>query len=398
MPKERRDRSVSRDRCRFSPFPCSSSNRRRSPKISSDSEENVKEWEEARCPVCMEHPHNAVLLICSSHDKGCRPYMCDTSYRHSNCLDQFRKSFAADTPSTVSQQEENQVITEETELQEEETQLSTTDTVREEEEEEEEEETQLLNTNLSSDQTLESTVTVVQEEITVEGSLTCEHQIPPKIVCPLCRGQVKEWTVVDSARRFMNAKSRSCSSETCSFTGTYTDLRKHARLEHPQVRPSDADPERQRNWRRLERQRDLGDLLSTLQSSMGDERSGDESILPIDDGGWLTVFFLIRVFRPGSSSRSSSWSGSSRTRAQLSIRRRSTRLWGDNYEEDTGSSSREEDNNESSDDGSGPWTRRDRAEIERILKGFEYVLLSVEQCVELWICIKRLSLHLHCNY
>ena len=290
--------------------------------------------------------------------------MCDTSYRHSNCLDQFRKSFTAETSSTVPQQEETlttetlpqqeETLTTETLTQQEETQLSTTETVPQQEE------TQLVTTNLSAAQTSESTVTVVQEEITLEGSPTsCEHQTPPKLVCPLCRGQVKEWTVVDAARRFMNAKSRSCSCETCNFSGNYTDLRKHARMEHPQVRPSEADPERQRNWRRLERQRDLGDLLSTLQSSMGDDRSGDESILPIDDGGWLTVFFLIRVFRPGSSSRSSSWSGTSRTRAQLSIRRRSTRLWGESYDEETGSSSREEDN-ESSDDGSGPWRRRDR--------------------------------------
>ncbi|KAH0858403.1 hypothetical protein HID58_086664 [Brassica napus] len=33
--------------------------------------------------------------------------------------------------------------------------------------------------------------------------------------------------------------------------------------------PSEADPERRRSWRRLERQRDLGDLLSTIQSSFG---------------------------------------------------------------------------------------------------------------------------------
>lgn len=326
MPKERRDRSVSRDGCRASPYPCSSSHKKRSsPKDASELEENVKEWEDARCPVCMEHPHNSVLLICSSYEKGCRPYMCDTSYRHSNCLDQFRKSFEAENSSTVPQQEEAQNST----------------------------------TQLSPAEASEPTVTVVPEEITAVGSPTsCEHQTPPKLVCPLCRGEIKEWIVVDDARRFMNAKSRSCSCETCNFSGTYTDLRKHARLEHPQVRPSEADPERARNWRRLERQRDLGDLLSTLQSSMGDDRA-DESILPIDDGGWLTVFFLIRVFRPGSASRSSSWSGTSRTRAQLSIRRRSTRLWGESYDEETGSSSREEDN-ESSDDGSGPRRRSER--------------------------------------
>lgn len=291
--------------------------------------------------------------------------MCDTSYRHSNCLDQFRKSFAAETSTTLPQQEETQLLTTETVSQQEEIQLSTIDTIPQEEETQLstidtiplEEETQLPTPNLSPAQTSESTITVVQEEISGEGSPTsCEHQTPPKLVCPLCRGQVKEWTVVDAARRFMNAKSRSCSCETCTFSGNYTDLRKHARMEHPQARPSEADPERERSWRRLERQRDLGDLLSTLQSSMGDDRSGDESILPIDDGGWLTVFFLIRVFRPGSASRSSSWSGSSRTRAQLSIRRRSTRHWGERYDEETGSPPREEDH-ESSDDGSEAFRR-----------------------------------------
>ncbi|PNX97370.1 hypothetical protein L195_g020599, partial [Trifolium pratense] len=74
-----KDRSLSHDSSRTSPYP---------------------KWEEARCPVCMEHPHNTVLLICSSHEKGCCPYMCNTGYRHSNCLDQFCKSFAEPSPPT----------------------------------------------------------------------------------------------------------------------------------------------------------------------------------------------------------------------------------------------------------------------------------------------------------
>lgn len=327
MPKDRRDRSMSHDRYRASPFSCSSSHARRSSsRIPLENKENLKEWEDARCPVCMEHPHNAVLLICTSHEKGCRPYMCDTSYRHSNCLDQFRKSFAENSSITPGQDE-----------------------------------AQLSTALMSSNETSESTITEVQEEISEEGQpillpSSCENQEQPKLVCPLCRGQVKDWIVVEPARHFMNAKPRSCSCETCNFSGTYTDLRKHARLEHPLVRPSEADPERQRSWRRLERQRDLGDLLSTLQSSFGEDR-GDDNIMPIDDGGWLTVFFLIRVFRPGSSPRGGSWSGTPRTRAQLSIRRRSTRLWGESYDGETGSSSRDEEN-DSSDGGSGPWRRR----------------------------------------
>ncbi|KAG8495635.1 hypothetical protein CXB51_013559 [Gossypium anomalum] len=349
MPKVRRDRSLSSDRCRRSPFSCHQS----SPKFPSETEENLKEWEDARCPVCMEHPHNAILLVCSSHEKGCRPYMCDTSYRHSNCFDQFRKSFS-DTSATTPEDPQQGA--------------------------------QLVTTNLSSvvNATSESTVSELREERTEEGPsnpsiVSCENQVLQKLVCPLCRGEVKDWVVVEPARHFMNAKSRSCSSETCNFTGSYKDLRKHARLEHPSARPSEADPERQRNWRRLERQRDLGDLLSTLQSSFGEERA-DDSILPIDDGSWLTVFFLIRVFQPGSSPRSSSWSGTSRARAQLSIRRRSTRLWGESYDGEPGST-RDEDN-ESSDSGSFPWRRRVGQQEEYIESIARASLVSVAHSVE----------------
>ncbi|XP_044464067.1 uncharacterized protein LOC123194751 [Mangifera indica] len=327
MPKERRDRSVSFDRCRTSPYPCSSNHAQRfSAKTPSNIEEKLKEWEEARCSICMEHPHNAVLLLCSSHEKGCRPYMCDTSYRHSNCLDQFRKSFT-DTSSETPRQEEMQP------------------------------------TSSVSVVTSELAVTDLLEERSEEGSLTPhsvsrEKKAPPKIVCPLCRGQIKDWIVVEDARQFMNAKTRSCSCETCNFSGTYTDLRKHARLEHPLVRPSEADPERENNWRRLERQRDLGDLVSTLQSSFGEE-GADSSISPIEYGDWLTVFFLIRVFRPGSRPSRSSFSATTRARAHLSIRRRSTRLWGESYDGEAGSSSRDDDN-DSSDGGSAPLRRSAR--------------------------------------
>ncbi|KAL5055596.1 hypothetical protein RYX36_036278 [Vicia faba] len=54
MPKERKDRSVSQDSSRTSPYPSSSSRVRRSTsKTPLESEENIKEWEEARCPVCI---------------------------------------------------------------------------------------------------------------------------------------------------------------------------------------------------------------------------------------------------------------------------------------------------------------------------------------------------------
>ncbi|CAI9293347.1 unnamed protein product [Lactuca saligna] len=191
MPKKRRDHSASTDKSRRSPYKCNTKN-----KNPSEKDQNLKEWEEAKCPVCMEHPHNAILLLCSSHSNNCRPYMCDTSRRHSNCFNQFRKSFV--TPATTSEPP--------------------------------------------------STATFQES----------------KMVCPLCRGQVKGWVVVEAAREFMNAKSRSCSSGTCEFSGTYSDLRRHARVVHPLVRPSEADPGRQQDWRRLESERNLGDLLRNI--------------------------------------------------------------------------------------------------------------------------------------
>ncbi|KAK4753937.1 hypothetical protein SAY87_002041 [Trapa incisa] len=364
MSKDSRERSVSSDRCRASPFRCSSSKSKcPSSKIYSETEANIKEWEGARCPVCIEHPHNAVLLMCTSHDKGCRPYMCDTSYRHSNCLDQFRKSFSAN-PSTIPstpEQDQNTFDDEdpssgtpqepqlgfETSPQQE-PNPSTNSILSPE--------TPGQHHNASASVGLPTELTITGLHIDYQdgpASVPCENPAEPKLLCPLCRGQIKEWVVVEGARRFMNAKLRSCASETCEYMGTYTDLRKHARLEHPLVRPTKADPERQRNWRRLERQRDFGDLLSTLQSSFTEEHSED-GLLPMDERGWLTVFFLIRVFRPESSSRSSSSSGITRARAQLRFRRR---LWGEGYDGERVSFSSEDDN-ESSGDEAGTWGRQ----------------------------------------
>ncbi|KAL8136881.1 hypothetical protein V2J09_002882 [Rumex salicifolius] len=266
-----------------------------------ETEEDLREWEEARCPVCMEHPHNAVLLICASYEKGCRPYMCDTSYRHSNCFDQFCKSFV-ETPAVPL------------------------------------EEATLHTIDPSPIISIEAVVNESQEEKNKDpisaGNLPNMRKLHQKLLCPLCRGQVLGCTVVESARNLMNDKIRSCARETCIFDGNYTDLRKHARKEHPLIRPSEADPERQHDWRMLERQRDIGDVLSTIQSSFGEDHDAT-AILPFEGRSLLTVFFFIRVFNAGGSSRSSSWSGTSRGQAQIGIRRRSVRLWGESYDEET---------------------------------------------------------------
>ncbi|XP_020243295.1 uncharacterized protein LOC109821523, partial [Asparagus officinalis] len=155
-----------------------------------------KDWEDAKCSVCMESPHNAVLLLCSSHDKGCRPYMCATSHRHSNCLDQFNKAYTK------------------------------------------------TNDN--------------------DENLECIDLAS----CPLCRGQVKGWTVVEPAREFLNKKMRSCMQDNCSFTGTYKELKKHVRSEHPCAKPREVDPLMQQKWTRLENEREREDVISTIRSSM----------------------------------------------------------------------------------------------------------------------------------
>ncbi|CAL9248649.1 unnamed protein product [Arabidopsis halleri] len=365
MPKERKDRSVSLDKYRRSPLCCESSCGLK------PSEKQVKEWEEARCPVCMEHPHNGILLICSSYENGCRPYMCDTSHRHSNCFDQFRKA-SKEKPSLslLHEEEESNEPTEMEDVASDSTAVNlrgeaaselTDVSLREGERGEEEEEGERGEEEV-----------VEEEEGIVATEEDQEKNKPPKLTCPLCRGHIKEWVVVEAARYLMNSKHRSCSSETCDFSGTYSDLRKHARLLHPGVRPSEADPERQRSWRRLERQRDLGDLISTLNSSFGgEERSNDDGIL--FDGSLLTVIFLIRVFRPessGSRSSSSSWSGASRARSQIGGRRRPHRspgLWGESYEGNTGTSSRDEENNIQSSDEQESVTRRRRRSRRRAI-------------------------------
>ncbi|KAK1408651.1 hypothetical protein QVD17_40616 [Tagetes erecta] len=164
-----------------------------------------KEWQDAKCSVCMEYPHNAVLLLCSSHHKGCRSYMCATSYRYSNCLDQYKKAYTKVNPTRT-------------------TDGSTDDL------------------NFSS------------------GS--------GELLCPLCRGQVKGWTVVKRARKFFNSKKRTCMQDNCSFVGSYKDLRKHVRASHPSARPREIDPRLAKKWKKLENDRDVNDVMSTINSTM----------------------------------------------------------------------------------------------------------------------------------
>ncbi|KAE9609008.1 putative Zinc finger, RING/FYVE/PHD-type [Lupinus albus] len=172
-----------------------------------------KDWEDAMCSVCMEVPHNAILLLCSSYNKGCRPYMCATSHRYSNCFEQYKKAYTK--PSSVQSLH-----------------LDTGNS----------------NFDLSTGEHNENT------EVT-------------EILCPLCRRQVKGWTVVEVARKSLNAKKRSCVKDDCSFVGNYKQLRKHVRSKHPFSRPREVDPIREEKWKRFECERERNDVISTILSS-----------------------------------------------------------------------------------------------------------------------------------
>ncbi|EHA8586891.1 hypothetical protein COCNU_scaffold001126G000010 [Cocos nucifera] len=174
-----------------------------------------RDWEDATCSVCMEYPHNAVLLLCSSHDKGCRPYTCGTCYRHSNCLDQFKKAY-----------------------------------------------TKVKSTHD------ESTVDGQGLGLAMSGWSASHKSEVMELACPLCRGQVKGWTVVEAARAYLNNKKRSCMQDNCSFMGTYKELHKHVRSEHPSAKPREVDPVLEQKWRTLELEREWEDVISTIRSSM----------------------------------------------------------------------------------------------------------------------------------
>lgn len=150
-------------------------------------------WTDAVCPVCIECPHNAVLLLCSSHDNGCRPYVCGTNFHHSNCLDQLIQSR------------------------------------------------------------------------TSPGSSNDPSSI--ELTCPLCRGEVKGYTLVEPAREQLNRNRRSCMQDGCSYVGSYSELCKHARQKHPSAKPRELDPLQTYRWRRVLFRSTLQDMISAANSS-----------------------------------------------------------------------------------------------------------------------------------
>ncbi|KAI8536809.1 hypothetical protein RHMOL_Rhmol10G0285900 [Rhododendron molle] len=103
MPTETEVPSLSSDRPTASPYPSTAETTARTNNILAKfvrSVYNKKSMEEAKCIICMEPPHNAVILNCSNLEKGCRPYMCRSSNRLSNCLNHFLKSTSS-TPTPL---------------------------------------------------------------------------------------------------------------------------------------------------------------------------------------------------------------------------------------------------------------------------------------------------------
>lgn len=293
-----------------------------------------KEWDDTVCLICMEHPHNAVLLLCSSYDKGCCPYMCDTSYRHSNCLDRYRKP-RTDFNNHSSQSIEVYIDDAESGLRsstnvDEYTGIGGPGNTREvltgswtsrsegSEDSQNRRDSHVLS-ELQSGMIRDGLVTDEGEtSVSVNtgnpGNETETHLNEVELKCPLCRGTVNGYKVVEAARQYLNTKMRNCSHDSCSFSGTYEELRKHARSVHPTGRPADVDPSRQRAWRHLERQHDFGDVLSTIRSAMpsaivlGDYVIDSEDGIHFDRGdenenltssrSWWTTFFLFHMITP----------------------------------------------------------------------------------------------------
>ncbi|XP_012570686.1 uncharacterized protein [Cicer arietinum] len=215
-------------------------------------------WDDVVCPICLDIPHNSVLLQCSSYDKGCRPLVCDTNQLHSNCLDRFKS--ACGMPSSL----------------------------------------------VSDAFSVEN-----GEPVVLDSDGQCS------LTCPLCRGQVSGWIVLDKARTHLDVKKRCCDEVKCKFTGSYSELQKHAQLEHPHACPSKIDPARLLDWENFQQSSEIIDVLSTIHSEIprgmvlgdyvieyGDDDDRDEyDDFPGDNGNWWTSCILYQVFDNFRSSR-----------------------------------------------------------------------------------------------
>uniref|UniRef100_A0A7N0T8Q9 Uncharacterized protein n=1 Tax=Kalanchoe fedtschenkoi TaxID=63787 RepID=A0A7N0T8Q9_KALFE len=281
-----------------------------------DSRALHKELDEASCPICMDHPHNAVLLLCSAHEKGCRSFICDTSYRHSNCLDRFKKlrvnnrnSPSHQTPPANGNSDGSRVgwlpnagssaTNDFTDIQE----------TRENQALQDHPDYQ--NGSIAQTSGSASGQAITSQEITSARQSLQDANL--NLTCPLCRGSITGWKIEKEARQYLDLKQRSCSHESCSFIGNYQELRRHARRAHPTKGPADVDPSRARAWQNLEHQRDYGDIMSVIRSSMPNAVVFGDYVIDNQDGGddevgdahssWWRTFVLFQMVSRNSSRR-----------------------------------------------------------------------------------------------
>ncbi|KAK4785254.1 hypothetical protein SAY86_001943 [Trapa natans] len=201
------------------------------------------------CPICLDFPHNCVLLLCSSYEKGCRPFVCDTNHLHLNCLDRFRSAYGMTSPSA------------------------------------------------SEDSSTSDTSPEIAE-------------VDSSPACPWCRGEVTGWEIIKETRTYLDRKKRCCEEFQCSYTGTFLELQKHALLVHPHAQPSKIDPARQLDWENFQQSSEIIDVLSTIHSEVprgvvlgdyvieyGDSDTGDELDNFAGHGSnWWTSCMLYQVF------------------------------------------------------------------------------------------------------
>ncbi|OEL18825.1 hypothetical protein BAE44_0020156 [Dichanthelium oligosanthes] len=93
-------------------------------------------------------------------------------------------------------------------------------------------------------------------------------QSSAEVKCPLCRGSVSGWVPAGEVRQYLDRKLRTCSHDSCKFVGTYEQLREHARTAHFLTKPAHVDLSRKRTWDRLEREQEVGDVISAIRSQI----------------------------------------------------------------------------------------------------------------------------------
>jgi hypothetical protein len=241
------------------------------------------EWDRISCPICMEQPHNAVLLKCSSYKNGCRCYICNTSHRHSNCLDRFRKmngdSKVRASHSTYSVLSKSNIRTVQPRAHYSIISRRSRSPVFGRPDDTEGFYHSSVNSGQNPGGTVgfESDIANYQESTNSapvgEGSIVmgaCHDamQNSAEMKCPLCRGTVFGWIPAEEVRQYLDKELRTCSHDSCKFVGTYEQLREHARTAHLLTKPAHVELSRKRTWDRLRHEQEFGDVVSAIRSQI----------------------------------------------------------------------------------------------------------------------------------